>query len=136
MRTPPEHDRAMLHADTAALRDCAARLDALSDDGLLAAGGPEWNDVLAALAKRCRVAAAELERVAAAFFAVPGEVGEAGEVGEVGEVGKFGEAGQSPDWAGALALAFAVAGRLLAAPRAVADPLAPLIRRLPGGGHP
>lgn len=127
MRTPPEHDRAMLHADTEALRDCAARLATLSESGLPSSGGPEWNDVLATLAERCRIAAAELDRAAAAFFAVPGEVDEADEAGE---------AAGSAERAGALALALAIAGRLLAAPRAAAEPLAPLIRRLPGGGHP
>lgn len=133
MRTRPEHDRAMLRADTAALRDCAARLDALADDGLLAAGGPDWNDVFPALAERCRVAAAELDRAAAAFFTAPAEAGTAGPGGELGELGELGESADSAGRARALALAFAVAGRLLAAPRAAAEPFVPLlIRRLPG----
>jgi hypothetical protein len=142
MRTPPEHDRALLRADTAALRDCAARLDALTGEGLPAAGGPDWDGVLAALAERCRVAAAELDRAAAAFFATPAEsdgVGESGEADGAGETragaGRAGsaDAGDSAARARALGLALSIAGRLLAAPRAAAEPLAPLIRRIPGG---
>lgn len=119
MRTPPEHDRALLYADTVALRDCAARLDALSEDGLPPAQcGAGWNEVLSALAERCRVAAAELERASAAFFAGSGE----------------GEPTADPG-AGvrSLAPALAFAERLLGGPHTAARPLAPLIRRLPGG---
>jgi hypothetical protein len=108
MRTPPEHDRAMLHTDAAALRDCAARLEALTGDGLPAQCGPDWSGILAALAGRCRVAATELEQ-AAAFLG-----------------------DDAPDRTRA---ALALAGALLRAPRAASAPLAPLAplaRRLPG----
>jgi hypothetical protein len=89
--TPPGQDRAILSADAKALRDCAGRLEALA--GQLPAAGPadpsaqvpgsppgrspadvpadlppdhvpDWAGILAALARRCRVAAAELETAA------------------------------------------------------------------------
>jgi len=71
MRTPPAHDHATLLADAAALRDCAARLEALTD-ALPAGSGPDWGAILAVLAEHCRVSGAELER-AAAHFAEGGE---------------------------------------------------------------
>ena len=64
MRAPPEHDRAVLHADAALLRESAARLEALTDV-LPADHGPDWTGILVAFAERCRVAAAELEEAAA-----------------------------------------------------------------------
>jgi hypothetical protein len=137
MRTPPEHDRAMLHADTAALRTCAARLDALTAAGLPAPCGPDWNDVLTALAERCRVAAAELDRVGAAFPAGSGDCGDRGDRAENGGA-PASAAAAGPTRARTRARTLAAAGRLLGAPRAVAGPLlAPLLpsplRRPPGG---
>lgn len=68
MKTPPEHDRATLYADARSLRDCALRLEALTDGYPPPAGrGPDWTGVLAELAGRCRAAAAELEAAAALF---------------------------------------------------------------------
>ena len=68
MKTPPEHDRATLHADARSLRDCAVRLEALTDGLLPAAGrGQDWTGVLSELAEHCRAAAAELETAAALF---------------------------------------------------------------------
>jgi hypothetical protein len=64
MRALPEHDRAVLHADAALLRESAIRLEALTDD-LPADPGPDWTGILAAFTRRCRVAADELEAAAA-----------------------------------------------------------------------
>jgi hypothetical protein len=64
MRALPEHDRAVLHADAALLRESAARLETLTDD-LPADHGPDWTGILVTFAERCRVAADELEAAAA-----------------------------------------------------------------------
>lgn len=67
MRTPPQHDRAALTADEETLRACADRIEALAGE-LPADAVTDWGTVLAALAKRCEVASADL-RTAAALFA-------------------------------------------------------------------
>lgn len=74
MRTPPQHDRAALTADGLTLTACAARLEALADE-LPAGAVTDWSAVLAGLARRCEVAAADL-RAAAALFG-PGRAGPA-----------------------------------------------------------
>lgn len=66
MRTPPQHDRAALTADGASMRECAARLESLADE-LPAGALTDWGTVLAALARRCEVAAADLGTAAALF---------------------------------------------------------------------
>jgi hypothetical protein len=104
MRTPPEHDRATLLADSAALQDCAARLEALTAS-LPADSGPDWDGILAVLAGHCRVAAAELERAAA----------------------HFAEGAEGAPARREAALALGLAGRLLRAPAAAGPGL--LIRR-------
>ncbi|WP_034270910.1 hypothetical protein [Actinospica robiniae] len=72
MRTPPQHDRAALTADEQTLRACAARLEALA--GELPAGAvTDFGTVLAALARRCEVASADLRTAAALFKSGPAE---------------------------------------------------------------
>jgi hypothetical protein len=143
MRTPPEHERALLHADSAALRDCAARLDALTRAELPAQCGPDWKGVLTALARRCRVAADEIDGIRAAFFADPDPYGETVDGADGAEASARTRAqarAQAQAQVRALAHALALAGRVLSASRAVAEPLAslgplppiaPLIRRRP-----
>jgi hypothetical protein len=72
MRTPPQHDRAALTADGATLRECAARLEALAEE-LPAGAVTDFATVLAALARRCEVASADLRTAAALFGSGPAE---------------------------------------------------------------
>lgn len=126
MRTRPEHGRALLHADTVALRDCADRIDALTGGALPAQCGPDWTRVLTGLAERCRVAAAELERAQTMFFTESDGSAEADE-----PAAPAASAAQARAATAAAAAATAAAGRLLAVPRAAADPLLkPVLRRL------
>jgi hypothetical protein len=61
---PPEHDRAVLITDATTLRDCAGRLEELTARLPAGDAAHEWAAALEALARRCRVAAGDLEAAA------------------------------------------------------------------------
>jgi hypothetical protein len=122
MRTPPQHDRAALTADAATLRACAARLEALAAGDLPAQDGTDWAGILASLAKRCEVAAADLERAAALYAEDATAVG-----GHEAAAGS--NAGTSGIGAGVAGLVHTIGAALARArrpwPPAPADPASP-----------
>lgn len=100
-------DHALLLADAAVLRDCAERLEALTDE-LPDEADREWNGILGELAEHCRVAATDLERAGAHFAGGPEACDADGRGGGHG-------GGHSGAPTGAQA-ALTRAGRLLGAP--------------------